>query len=150
VCALAACQLPYPFDGTQVRTVGWEELQRKTGAGTIPPVFVQVAMVVFGIVENNDDAAASVATGLAELLQEAEEGVGVEHGLLPLEHELAIPQSDGAKVSHALAGGVVQEHGILGFRRYPHPASGAVLLEVDFVGGPQINPRIPCQLPEFF
>jgi hypothetical protein len=29
---------------------------------------------------------------------------------------------------------MVKEHGISGLRRYPHPASGAMLLEADFIG----------------
>jgi hypothetical protein len=100
----------------------------------VAPVLVETGMVVFRIVDKNDNAAAGVTAGLAQVLKEAEEGVAVEHGLLPLEDKLAIPQPDGAKVSHALARGMVEEHGVLGFGRYPHTASGAMLLEVDFIG----------------
>ena len=45
---------------------------------------------------------------------------------------------------------MVEKHGVFGFRGYPHTTPGAVLLEVDFIDGPQINARIFCQSPQFF
>ena len=97
------------------------------------PVFMQAAMMIFGIVHENDNVAARVTAGLAQLLEEVEEGIGVEYAVFPLKDELAVAQPDGAKVSHALASGVMEEHGVFGFRGYPHTASGAMLLEVDFI-----------------
>ena len=64
--------------------------------------------------------------------------------------ELPVPQAHGAKVSYAAPGRVVQQDRILGFRRHPHLTPGAVLLEVDFVGGPQIYTVVLPQRLEFF
>ena len=47
-------------------------------------------MVVGSIVEDNNDTAASVATDLAQVLEEAEKAVPIKLALLALEHELAV------------------------------------------------------------
>jgi len=51
---------------------------------------MQGGMVVFGVVQEDDNPAAGVTGSLAELLKEIEEGVGVEDDLFPLEGELAV------------------------------------------------------------
>src|SRR5437879_11861505 len=45
---------------------------------------------------------------------------------------------------------MMQQHGVLGFRWYPHAATGTVLLKVHFVSGPQVHLVISHQYLEFF
>src|SRR5437762_6131305 len=45
---------------------------------------------------------------------------------------------------------MMQQHRVLGFRRYPHATTGAVLLKVHFVRGPQVHLVISHQPLEFF
>ena len=75
---LAACELPYPFDRTELGAVGRKKLKRKVGHGLIPPVLVQAGMMKARVVQNDDDPATGMATGLAQFFLEAEEGLAVE------------------------------------------------------------------------
>ena len=45
---------------------------------------------------------------------------------------------------------MVQEHRVFALRWYPHTTPGAMLVEMDLIGRPQINLRIPRQFLEFF
>jgi hypothetical protein len=84
-----------------------------------------------------------------KLLQKGFERNRVEplsHG----EYEFACTQTDRAKAGDRFAGGGVHQYRVLDLRWHPHPASGAVLLEVAFVQTPQFNVRSPCQTAQFF
>src|SRR2546430_9967782 len=64
--------------------------------------------------------------------------------------EFSVQQPHGTKVSYAAPRRMMQQHRVLGFRRYPHATTGAVLLKVHFVRGPQVHLVISHQPLEFF
>ena len=79
------------------------------------------------------------SAGGTKLLQELPAGQGVELARLPPEEEAAVAQADRSIIAHALPGGRVKQHGVLGFGRDPHPTARTVLLKMHFVHGPEIN-----------
>ena len=96
-------------------------------------------MVVFGIVRNHDHPPSRSGAGGTKIFQELPTGNSVELTRFPSKEELAVPQTDGAEVAHTPPGGMVKQNGVFAFRRDPHPAARAVLLEVHFVHSPEIN-----------
>lgn len=60
-------------------------------------------MVVFGIVSNDDDAAAASRADLAEAFKEGMECHGVEPIFLSLEYQFPVAQPDSTKVTHAFS-----------------------------------------------
>jgi len=54
-------------------------------------------------------------------------------------NEATVIEADGAEVADTLAGGVMEEYGVLDFGRHPHPAAGTMLLEMDLVEGPKLD-----------
>jgi hypothetical protein len=66
------------------------------------------------------------------------------------EHKAPIPQAHCPKIAHTLAGGGVQQDGVLDFWRDPHAAARAMLLKVHLVGSPKIDAVVPHQGLEFF
>jgi hypothetical protein len=107
-------------------------------------------MVVFGIVSNDDHAAAASRTDLPKILEERMECHGVEPILLSLEDHFSVPEPDSSKVAHALSCWMMQQHRVLLLRGYPHPATRSILLEMDFIGRPEIDSWIGHELSEFF
>lgn len=69
---------------------------------------------------------------------------------LPPKHKLAIPQTYRPEVADALSGGEVGQDGILLLGGHPHSAGRTVLLEVDLIGGPEINHGFLEKPAEFF
>jgi len=83
----------------------------------LPPVAVQSGVVISGVVGNHHHLLIRARAGGTKLLQELPAGQGVELARLPPEEELAVAQADRSIVAHALPGGRVKQHGILGFGR---------------------------------
>src|SRR5271157_2060801 len=106
--------------------------------------------MVLGVVRDHHHATAAADAGLVKLFHKFKKGQTVELVRLPAKLEAPIAQPHGAKISHAVPGGMMPQHRVLGFRRHPHPATGTVLLEVHFVGGPQVYRSIGHQRLEFF
>lgn len=88
----------------------------------------------FGVVQNQDEAFATGAV-LEQAHQEALEGLAVEYRLEG-GNQFAGADVGRTEARHGLASGRMQEDGVFVFRRHPHTAAGAVLLEVTFVGTP--------------
>src|SRR5437016_1275810 len=84
------------------------------------------------------------------LFKKAKKVSRVEFARLPRKSEFSVPQPHGTKVSYAAPRRMMQQHRVLGFRRYPHATTGAVLLKVHFVRGPQVHLVISHQPLEFF
>ena len=61
-----------------------------------------------------------------------------------------VPQPHCAEVSDAAPRRSVQQNRVFGLRRNPHLAPGTMLLEVHFVGGPEIHRLVGHQRLEFF
>lgn len=86
----------------------------------------------------------------SQLLQEGEECVSVELALFSAKNEFAIPKPHGSEVADTLPGRVVQQNGVLLLGWNPHLAARTVLLEMNFVLGPDLNITLLRQGPEFF
>ena len=105
-------------------------------------------MVVSGVVQHNNHAFAS-RTVPQQPLQKGFEGQCIE-GIAQGANELATGQADGTETGDRFACGCVEQYRILDLRRHPHPAPGAVLLEVAFVQIPQFNVPALGQSAQFF
>jgi len=138
----ATGEFPYTFGGIQFGTVRRQEVQRETVRPFLPPVPVESGMVVFRVVGNHYHPSGRTGAGRPKVFQELPAGEGVELAHLSPEKEPSIAQADGPEVAHTLPGGVMEQDGILGFGRDPHPAARAVLLKMHFVHSPEINRRI--------
>ncbi len=134
-----ARELPDPLRRIQLRTVRWQEVQRKTLGPFLLPVPVQPRMVVSGVVGNHHHPSSRAGADRPQVFQELPAGRGVELAGLTPEEESAVAQADRSEVAHALPGGMMEQNGVFGFARDPHPATRAVLLEVNFVHGPEVN-----------
>jgi hypothetical protein len=143
-------QFPYSLDWIEVRTIGRQERQLKVWLLFLTPLDVQGCVMIFGVINDHHDAPSSPAAGLAHLLQEGPSGLCVDSVRLTGEHELPIAKPHRAKIPHALASGMMEQHGILDLGWYPHSAARTMLLEMHFVHGPQINRLVVYQLVEFF
>ena len=132
-------EFPHALRGIQFRAVGWQEVQAETFRLLLPPVAVQSGVVISGVVGNHHHLSSRASAGGTKLFQELPAGQGVELTRLTPEDESAIAQTDRSIVAHALAGGLVKQHGVPGFGRDPHAAARTVLLKMHFVHGPEIN-----------
>jgi hypothetical protein len=81
--------------------------------------------------------------------EECPEGGGVEDGTHHA-HELPTVQTDGTKAHHRLSGRRISQDRVLDFGRYPHAASGTMLLEVTFIQTPQFDVGTTSQTTDFF
>src|SRR5580698_639493 len=81
--AEAADQLPNPFNGIQVRAVRRQEGQLEISPLLLAPRTMQPCVVIFGIVDNHDDAPPGAAAGLAHLPKKGGGTLGVKLLRLP-------------------------------------------------------------------
>ena len=107
-------------------------------------------MVVSGIVDKDNYTASASRTALPEVFEKPMEGHGVKLSLLSLENEFSIAQTNSSKIAYALTRRMVQQYRVPLLRRYPHQTTRSILLKMDFIGRPQIDPRIGYEPPEFF
>jgi len=84
------------------------------------------------------------------IFRKAKKVIALNLPVSPRKPKLSISQPHRTKVSYAAARRMMQQHGVLGFRWYPHAAPGAVLLKVHFIGGPQVHFVIILHRLEFF
>ncbi|MFO1264915.1 MAG: hypothetical protein U1E84_16510 [Rhodoferax sp.] len=116
------------------------------------PVFMRIAGVLqgrlLGVVQHDHHSLAARAMP-QQFLEEGLERLRIEalaHGA----DKFAADQAARAEAGHRLAGGRMEQYRIPDLGWHPHPAPGAVLLEVAFVQAPQFNVRTPCQTAQFF
>ena len=135
-------QLPHTLRGIQLGTVRRQEVQGEALGDLLPPFPVKSGVVVFRIVGNHHHPSSGASAGRAGAGIEMGGRDGVELTRLASVEEFTVAQADRPEVAHALAGGMMEQNGILGFAGDPHPAARAVLLKMHFVHGPEINPRV--------
>ena len=107
-------------------------------------------MMVFGIIDNDNNAPPASRAGLPEAFEKCMKRQGVKLSLLPLENQFPITQTNSSEIAHALTGGMMQQDRVLFFRRNPHQAPRSILLKMDFIGRPQIDFGISDEPSEFF
>lgn len=146
----AASQLPDPFDRIEFRAVRWHEFQGQMLSTLFPPMEMQLGMMIFDVVEDQDNMAPSMTTGSSHLLEKGEERLPIEAFFFPAVDELAVPDAHSAKVADSFAGGMMQKNRIGDFRRNPHPAGRAMLFKTDLVHSPHVESIIMRQIMDFF
>ena len=104
--------------------------------------------MVSGIVEDQNHALSRLFLA-QKALEKAQESCSVEDRAHHA-HELSGTQTDGTETGHGFSGRCMPQDGILDFRRNPHAAARAMLLEVAFIQTPQLNVAAASQSAEFF
>lgn len=145
-----ARQFPNALDRVQVWAVGRQIAQREIGLLFGPPRGVQFGVVIFCVVDDHHHAPPRAPAALPQLGQKIPGRHSVKAASFATEEELAIPQADGSEITNAFARGRVEQNWIGDFRGNPQTAPGTMLLEMDFIDGPQVNLRIERQGAEFF
>ena len=148
MCRQAAGELPDALDGGQLRTVQRQKQQGEHGAIFSKQGREQDRVVVPGIVQHQYPARAARAMP-QQRLQKGRERNRIERGAQGAD-EFAGVQAVGLKAGDRLAGGRMEQDGILDIGRHPHAAPGAMLLEVAFVHAPELNAFAPCQAVQLF
>jgi hypothetical protein len=137
--AAASSQLPYSLDWIQFGAIRRQVVQSKIVGVFVSPRLMKQGVMVFGIVGDYNHPATGSDTDAPEALHESKESRAIELAGLTTELKSSVPQPHSTKVSNAVPCRSVQQNGVFGFWRNPHPASGAMLLEVHFVDGPEID-----------
>ena len=146
----AAKQFPDALDGVEFRAVGRQEQQDKIGLVDESPLPVQVGVMVFGVVDDDNHASAATTGDAPQLAQEVPASPGIKGTFGLRGAQLAIPEPDGAKVADRFSGGGVPANRIFDLRGHPHTAAAPVLLEMDLIHRPQIDGGIECERVQFF
>ena len=146
----AASQLPDPFDRIEFRAIRRHEFQGQMLSTLFPPMEMQLGMMIFDVIEDQDNMAPSMTTDLSHLLEKGEECLPVEAFFFPAVYELTVPDAHSAKVADSFAGGMMQKNRIGDFRRNPHPAGRTLLFKMDLVHSPHIESIIILQIMDFF
>src|SRR5674476_1367367 len=107
-------------------------------------------MMIFSVVANQFHSTTCAPTDAAQAAQKRPGAGGIEAVRLAHRQELAVAQAHGTKITHFLAGGVVQHHRVFDFGCNPHPATRTMLLKMHLVHSPDVNVRINSQRPQFF
>jgi hypothetical protein len=142
-------QLPDPFDRIEFRTVGRQEVQAKMIRDLSSPSHMQVGMVIASVVEDHHHFPAW-ATAALQFPVKIPAGAGVKHTVGPGQDQLAISEAYGPEKADALSRRRMQANRIGYLGRNPHTATRAMLLEMNFIHGPQINVVSSRQCAEFF
>jgi len=121
--AASTREFPNTLRGIQLRTVGWQEVQGEAIGVMVPPFTVKSGVVVFCIIGNYDHPSSGAGAGRPQIFQEAPRSEGIELGHLSSKKETAIAHPDSPEVAYALASRVMEQDGIPGFARDPHPAA---------------------------
>jgi hypothetical protein len=145
-----ASQLPNPFDGVEFGAVRWHEFQGQTLSTFFPPVEMQLGMMIFDVVEDQDNMAPSMTTDSSHLLEKGEKRLPIEAFFFLAVYELAVPDTHSAKVADPFVGGMMQKNRIGDFRRNPHPAGRTMLFKTDLVYSPHVESIVMRQIMDFF
>ncbi len=113
-------QLPDALNGIEIGAVGRQEVEGETGGTRLPPFAMKLRMMVAGIVRYHHHPTASPSAGPFQLLEELPARLRIEALRFAALDEPTIVQTNGAKVTHALASRVVPEHGVAQLRWNPH------------------------------
>src|SRR6266481_2623953 len=115
-----------------------------------PPILMKFSMMVSIVIQYDHDTSFCTTSGLLELFEKNQKGFGIELVIFSVISKFAITQTDGSKIGYAFTGGLMENHGIGGFRRNPHATPRAMLLKMNFIFCPKIHARILYQSFQFF
>jgi hypothetical protein len=143
-------ELPYPFDGIQIRAVRREEVQTETCGIPRSPFFVENGMMVSRVVQDHYRGATGSYCNLPQAAQELQKGPGIKALLLALEQEFPVPQAHGSKVADTTPRWMMPQDRVGDLGSNPQATARAVLLKVYFVKGPEIHVARTQEILEFF
>src|SRR3989344_4344835 len=150
VKAEAAQQFPNPLDWIELRAIGRQKVKAELRLLELAPFGMQRCMMILGVVGNDDDTTTGSGANPAQVAEEIPAALGIEASAGFGVAELAIAKPHRSKVTDAFAGWRMLADRIDDFRWHPHPATTAVLLEMDFIHCPKIDGGILGEFPEFF
>src|SRR5215472_4361103 len=107
-------------------------------------------MMVPSVIQYDHDTSSLTTSGLLELLEKNQKGFGIELVIFSVISKLAVAQTDGSKIAYAFTGGLMEHHGIDDFRCNPHTTPRAMLLKMNFIFCPEIDPKILHESFQFF
>ena len=129
-------QAPDPFYGVQLWTIRRQKIECKALSMLGSPLLMHLSMMISGIIRDYHCSAARFSTVQPEVLEEAQERLGIKPSFLSLEDEFTIAQTHRPKVADAAMGRMMQDYRGPSLWRHPHAAARTVLLETNFVYGP--------------
>lgn len=145
-----AQEFPDAFNRVKLRTVRGEEEQDEVRFLSATPLGVKTGVVILGVVDDDNDAAASAAAFSTQLAQKCPAGLGIKAAFRFGSDQATITDSHRAKVTDRLASRGVATDRVADFRRHPHATAAAMLLEVNFVQGPKIDLTVCRESLKFF
>lgn len=148
--AISTQKLPHSLYGIQVRTVGWQKVEQEMLGMIFPPLLVKFGMMITGIVRDQYHFAPCRVAFFKKQLHIVVKAFGIKLLGLPLVHKHAIPQPHSSKIPHAFSARKMSKDRVFDLRRDPHQTSRPVLLEMDLIQRPEIDPLITAQDSEFF
>lgn len=129
-------QAPDPFYGVQLGTIRRQKIEGKALILLDSPTLMHLGMMISGIIRDYHYSAARFSAVQSEILEEAQEGLGIKTCLLSLEDEFTIAQAHRPKVADAAVGRMMQNYRVPSLWRHPHAATRTMLLKTNFVHGP--------------
>ncbi len=129
-------QAPDPLYGVQFGTIRRQKIEGKALPLLISPLLVQLGMMISGIIRDYHYPAAGFSAGAPELLEEAQERLGIKAVFLPQKDEFTIAQAHRPEIADTAMGWIMQDYRVSSLRWHPHATARTVLLETDFVHGP--------------
>src|ERR1035437_74638 len=146
----ASQELPDSFNRIEFWAIRRKELQDEVGLLFAPPLGVELSVVIPGVIDDEDNPPAGAGADAVQLAKELPAGLGVKVTLWLGGTELPVPESDGPEVTDCLSCGCMAANRILDLRGDPHPATAAVLLEMDLINRPKVDGGVAGQSLEFF
>jgi hypothetical protein len=111
---------------------------------------VELGMMVFGVVYNDNNTSTTLITGLPKVFEKRMERHRVKLFLFSLKDQFPVAQAHSPKITHAPTRGMVQHDRLLLLRGHPHKTTRSILLKMNLIGRPQIHPWIRREVSEFF
>ena len=145
-----ASKLPDPLNWIEFGAIRWHEFQCKMLPAFFSPFEMQLRMMIFDVVKDQDNVLTSVAAGSSYLLEKREERLPIEAFFLPTIDKFAVPDAHSSKVADAFASRMAQKSWIGNLRRNPHSAIRTMLFKPDFVHSPQVDSTVMHQFIKFF
>jgi len=116
-------QLPDTLDRIEVRAIRRQEIKLEAADPSGAPVAMELGVVVFGVIGDDQHAAPRSGADALQLLEEVPAGLCVEALALATEDEAPVVQAHGTKVTHTLAPRKMPDYRISNLWRYPHAAT---------------------------
>jgi hypothetical protein len=105
----------------------------------LPPVLMKTGRVIAGVVRDQHHLRVRTLAAAPQALQKGPEADGIESVFFAAMEKTTIPQRNGTEVADALARGLRKQDWVTGLRRYPHPATRTVLLEMHLVENSKVH-----------